>query len=549
MPAQLTALDVTKSYNGRLVLDSVSCAVPPGGRLGIVGENGSGKSTLLRLLAGAERPDQGRIVVRADGGIGHLAQEETLPAHLTVQQVIDRALGELRSMEQRMRHLEARMAEGDTTVLDAYADLLTAFELRGGYEADARVERALHGLGLVDLPRDRVAAGLSGGEQVRLRLAALLAAAPEVLLLDEPTNHLDDAALTWLEDHLRTRRGTTVAVSHDRVFLDRVTTDLLEVDGDLHRAVRYGNGYAGYLAERAADRRRRAEAHAAWQDEVARLRESAATTARRVAPGRPLKDGNKMAYDRAAGRVQQSLASRVRNAEERLARLLAAPVPAPAEPLRFAPALHTPLPRPGDGRPASHALVEAEAVEVPGRLAPVGLTLRAGDRLLVDGPNGAGKSTLLNILAGTADPAHGRVVRRGRTGLLAQRTDVGPAGRTVLEAYAHGRAGTPEEHTERLLSLGLFARDRLDVPVGALSAGQRQRLALARLVSEPLDVLLLDEPTNHLSLALAEELEAALAEFPGAVVLVSHDRLLRERWTGDRLILRAATAALVPAPA
>ncbi|MFF5446334.1 ABC-F family ATP-binding cassette domain-containing protein [Streptomyces sp. NPDC012888] len=539
MTAQLTALDLTKSYEGRLVLDSVSCSVTDGTRLGIVGENGSGKSTLLRLLAGAERPDRGEITVRADAGVGYLAQEETLPDGLTVARLIDRALAPLRAMERRMRLLEARMAGGDTTdeVLAAYADLLTAYELRGGYEADARVERALHGLGLPLLPRDRTVGGLSGGERVRLRLAALLAAEPGVLLLDEPTNHLDDAALTWLEDHLRARRGITVAVSHDRLFLERFATVLLEVDGDLHRTVRYGNGYAGYLAGRDADRERRVRAHADWTAEVARLRESAAVTARRVAPGRAMKDGNKMAYDRAAGRVQQSLAGRVRNAEERLSRLLARPVAAPADPLRF-----SAVPRSTGADRGSGPVLTAEAVAVEGRLAPFGLTLRPGGRLLVTGPNGAGKSTLLGVLAGTVTPDHGRVARRGRTGLLTQHTDPGPPGRPLLAAFAEGRPGTPEEHARQLLSLGLFAPARLATAVGALSAGQRRRLALARLVTEPADVLLLDEPTNHLSPALAEELQAALDAFPGAVVVVSHDRRLCADWSGDRLELRAPEA-------
>ncbi|MEU2391819.1 ribosomal protection-like ABC-F family protein [Streptomyces sp. NPDC007369] len=541
MTAQLTALDVSKSYDGRPVLDSVTCSVPSGARLGIVGENGSGKSTLLRLLAGAERPDRGEVIARADGGIGYLAQEEHLPPHLTVQQVIDRSLGELRAMEQDMRRLEAQMADsgGDPAVLAAYADLLTAFELRGGYEADARLERALHGLGLVGLERDRTAGGLSGGEQVRLRLASLLAAAPEVLLLDEPTNHLDGSALAWLEDHLRGRRGTTVAVSHDRVFLERVTTSLLEVDGDLHTTTRYGTGYAGYLAERAAERQRRVQAHRDWQAEVARLRDTAATTARRVAPGRGMKDGNKMAYDRAAGRVQQSLASRVRNAEERLARLLARPVPAPPEPLRFTPSL-TAAGRTG-------VLLRADGVQVDGRLRPTDVSLSAGDRLLVTGPNGAGKSTLLGVLGGAAAPDRGQVVRRGRVGLLTQQPPSAPPGRTLLDAYAQGRVGTAEEHAEQLLALGLFGRERLHVPVGALSAGQRQRLALARLVAEPADVLLLDEPSNHLSPALAEELEAALTGFAGAVVVVSHDRRLCASWQGTRLELAPAATTAVAA--
>ncbi|MFK0147265.1 ribosomal protection-like ABC-F family protein [Streptomyces griseus] len=526
MPTQITALAVSKAFDGRPVLDSVSCSLARGERTGIVGENGSGKTTLLRLLAGRERPDRGRVVLRADGGVGHLAQDESLPAGTTAQQVIDRALGDLRVIEARMRRLEAAMADGDTTALDAYGDAVSAFELRGGYDADARLERALHGLGLRRVDRAATLGALSGGERARLRLAAVLAATPEVLLLDEPTNHLDESALTWLEEHLRTRRGTTVVVSHDRRFLERVATSLLEVDGDRHGLVRYGNGYAGYLAERAAARQRWVQRHDRWREEVDRTRESAAVTARRVAPGRPMKDGDKLSYNQAGARVQQSLASRVRNAEERLNRLLADPVPAPPDPLRFTPGL-----RAGQG---TGTALDAAGVSVAGRLDPVDLTVRAGEHLLITGDNGAGKTTLLRVLAGELTPDRGHVVGRGRIGFLPQDPVPGSAQETLLAAYARGLTGEPEEHAERLLALGLFDRARLSVPVARLSTGQRQRLALARLVSRPADVLLLDEPTNHLSPALAEELETALADFAGTVVLVSHDRLLRSRWRGAR---------------
>ncbi|MBO8191173.1 ABC-F family ATP-binding cassette domain-containing protein [Streptomyces oryzae] len=538
MPTQITASAVTKSYEGRTVLDGVNCALSAGERAGIVGENGSGKTTLLRLLAGDEKPDGGEIVLYAEGGVGYLAQEEVLPPELTVQQVVDRAMSELRAMERRLRSLEAAMSAGDESALGEYGELLTVFELRGGYEAESRVERALHGLGLGLLPRARTVGGLSGGERVRLRLAALLAAGPEVLLLDEPTNHLDDAALRWLEEHLRARRGTTIAVSHDRTFLERVATTLLEVDADRRQVVRYGNGYAGYLAEKAAARRRWAEAHERWRSETERLREAAATTARRVAPGRAMKDGNKMAYDRAAGRVQQSLAGRVRNAEERLRRLLADPVPPPPAPLRFAaPALR--------GAGLRGTVLDVEGAGVRGRLPRTDLTLAAGERLLVTGPNGAGKSTLLSVLAGELEPDTGRVSRRGRIGHLAQEPEsVAGAGQTLLEAYARGRPGPPEEHAQRLLSLGLFDAERLAVPVARLSTGQRQRLALARLVTEPADVLLLDEPTNHLSPALVEELETALDAYDGALVVVSHDRSLHRRWRGARLALEEPNASL-----
>ncbi|MER7711755.1 ribosomal protection-like ABC-F family protein [Streptomyces werraensis] len=533
MPTQITARSVTKSYNGRLVLDAVTCTLTTGERTGIVGENGSGKTTLLRLLAGAEQPDSGTLTVHADGGIGYLAQDGSLPAHHTVQQAVDDALSDLRAMQARMRHLETVMAghEGNNAqVLAEYGDLLTAFELRGGYEADARVERALHGLGLAHLPRDRAVGALSGGEQVRLRLAALLAASPEVLLLDEPTNHLDDQALTWLEDHLRTRPGTTVAVSHDRTFLDRVATTLLEVDGDRRTVSRYGNGYTGYLAEKAAARRRWEQEYARWETEVAAQREAAAVTARRVAPGRAMKDGNKMAYDRAAGRVQQSVAGRVRNAEERLRRLLATPVPKPPEPLSFT------LTPPNGGR-LRGTVLEATGVAVTGRLAATDLTVKAGERLLITGPNGTGKSTLLTVLAGRLAPDTGQITRRGRIGHLPQEPAPGRPGETVLQAFARGLPGHPDDHTETLLALGLFTADRLTTPVTDLSTGQRQRLALARLLSRPSDILLLDEPTNHLSPALVEDLEQALTDYPGTILLVSHDRRLRSGWTGTRLPL------------
>ncbi|MEV5371908.1 ribosomal protection-like ABC-F family protein [Streptomyces albogriseolus] len=533
MPTQITVRSVSKSYNGRLVLDAVSCTLAAGERTGIIGENGSGKSTLLRLLAGAERPDGGEVTVRADGGVGYLPQDGTLPAHHTVQQAVDEALSDLRAMQARMRDLEAAMADGtgdNAQVLAEYGDLLTAFELRGGYEADARVERALHGLGLAHLPRTRAIGDLSGGEQVRLRLAALLAASPEVLLLDEPTNHLDDQALTWLEDHLRTRPGTTIAVSHDRTFLDRVATTLLEVDADRRTVTRYGNGYTGYLAEKAAARRRWEQEYARWESEVAAQREAAAVTARRVAPGRAMKDGNKMAYDRAAGRVQQSVAGRIRNAEERLRRLLADPVPKPPEPLRFT--LASPK-----GGSLHGTVLEATGVTVTGRLAPTDVTVKAGERLLITGPNGTGKSTLLTVLAGRLAPDTGQVTRRGRIGHLPQEPAPGRPGETVLQAFARGLPGHPDEHTETLLALGLFTADRLTARVTDLSTGQRQRLSLARLLSRPSDVLLLDEPTNHLSPSLIEDVEQALADYPGTILLVSHDRRLRTRWTGTHLPL------------
>ncbi|MFE3121520.1 ATP-binding cassette domain-containing protein, partial [Streptomyces niveus] len=213
--AQLSMKDVSKSYGDRTVLDQVSLSVRPGEKAGVIGENGSGKSTLLRLLAGAEVPDGGEVTVRFPGGVGHLAQTLALDLRLSVQAAVDAALAELRELERRIRAAEASLADATEDELTAYGDLLTAYEDRGGYEADARVDAALHGLGLAHVGRDRPLGSLSGGERSRVALACVLAAAPELLLLDEPTNHLDLRATTYLEERLRAHRGTVVAVTHD----------------------------------------------------------------------------------------------------------------------------------------------------------------------------------------------------------------------------------------------------------------------------------------------------------------------------------------------
>ncbi|MFF0310725.1 ABC-F family ATP-binding cassette domain-containing protein [Streptosporangium sp. NPDC004379] len=546
MSTQLSLRDVSKAYGDRPVLDHVSFTVRPGERAGLVGENGSGKSTLLRLIAGAESPDDGEITVVADGGIGHLTQTLDLPDDHTVQDAVDAALADLRDLERRMRELAADLTEDR---LAEYGDLLDAYEARGGYEADARVDKSLHGLGLGPVGRDRRLGGLSGGERARLALACLLAASPEVLLLDEPTNHLDAAATHWLEERLRSHRGTVVAVSHDRLFLDRVATAILEVeDGGV---TRFGNGYTGFLAEQAAARRRWEQAYADWCEEVRRTEEFASVTAHRVAHGRAMKDNNKPAYDRDAGRVQSSIAGRVRQGAERLRRLHENAVPRPPEPLRFGG-----VPTPGattgatdgagpvadvagDGATgaAGDAIAELRAIRVADRLHVGSLTVEPGRRLLVHGPNGAGKSTLLRVLAGVTEPDEGTVRRRGRIGHLPQESSFDRPERPLLAAFAEGRPGHPEEHRARLLSMGLFRPEQLPTPVGALSVGQRRRLGLARLLTEEADLLLLDEPTNHLSLRLVEELEEALAAYPGALVLVSHDRALRGRFTGEEIEL------------
>ncbi|MGW2054636.1 ribosomal protection-like ABC-F family protein [Streptomyces sp. NPDC001840] len=543
--AQLAMKDVSKAYGDRSVLDQVSLTVRPGEKAGVIGENGSGKSTLLRLLAGAERPDGGEITVRFPGGVGHLAQtlDETLglgPAH-TVQDAVDAALAELRELERRLRAAEAALGEAGDAELAAYGELLTVYEERGGYQADARVDAALHGLGLARIGRGRLLRSLSGGEQSRLALACVLASAPELLLLDEPTNHLDLQATTWLEDHLRAHRGTVVAVTHDRAFLERIATTILEVDRDTRAVTRYGDGWRGYRTAKAAARNRWRLDHLEWVAEVARTEELVAAAGQRLAStGKDPRQG----FGKHRRSHETKLSGQVRAAREQLWRLRQEPVPAPPEPLRFRPTLAGPEQGEADDLAAG-----LDDVVVGDRLRVAHLRVRSGERVLVTGANGAGKSTLLRVLAGELRPDSGSVLRPVPTGYLAQELPAVSSRLPLLCAFAAGRPGMPEDHADDLLALGLFRDDDLPVPVAALSVGQRRRLELARLVTRPAALLILDEPTNHLALSLVEELEKALRTYEGAVVVVSHDRRFRTGFPGRRLELDGGRIVREGAPA
>lgn len=530
----LVAQDVVRVRGARRVLDGVSLTVAPGHRIGLIGENGTGKTTLLRVLAGVDEPDSGTVTRPPD--VGFLHQEMPFDPSVTIAGVLDDALREARADLAELDRLALALADASqgaeehTRLLAAYGAVLERAQDRDAWDADRRARTVLDGLGLGGIPHDRTVDALSGGQRGRLALAAMLIRRPSALLLDEPTNHLDDAAAAFCEDQVRAMSGVVVVASHDRAFLDAVCTDVIDLDPAVEGPVRHGGGYTAYLTAKRAEAQRWRRRYDEEQALLVDLREAAAVTGHQVAHGRAPRDSEKMGYGHTAGRVQNQISRRVRDATRRLETIERDQIPAPPEPLRFHPStLAT-----GDG---AEVIVRAEGLEVPDRVRVARLELRARDRLLVTGPNGAGKSTLLAVLAGHLT-CFGTLWRRAglRVGRLGQDSEFADAWRTARHIF-DTTVGVRRAEEVPLSSLGLLAAADLDRPVADLSVGQRRRLALAVLVADPPELLLLDEPTNHLSPTLCDELEDALGSSPGAIVVASHDRHLRTHWPARHLPL------------
>jgi macrolide transport system ATP-binding/permease protein len=521
----LVARDVFRAYGDRVVLDGVDLIANPGRPLGLVGENGAGKSTLLRIVSGTEQADAASLAVPAD--LAYLGQEPSFACGATVGDVLDEALAPLHDAVARLETLAGRLDQHGAG--DEYAALLDWSVLHEAWDADHRAEAAAARLGLGRVERDRPVAAMSGGQRMRLALAALITRRPECVLLDEPTNHLDDAGVAFLEEFLLGLPGVVVLASHDRTFLDNVCSTILDLD-PMHLGVdgaggnRFSGGYTDYLRAKQESRGRWEDAYLAHRDELDGLRRAAGTTARAVAPhNRPPRDNDRFIHHAKGQKVAKAVSRRVRDTERRIEELERARVPKPPRPLRFRGSLT-------HGR--GHASITARTLVVPGRLHVARLDVAPGEHLLVTGANGSGKSTLLQALAGTV-PVTGRmVVSARRVGHLPQEVVLARPERSALEVYAE-ETGSPVPLTD----LGLLRPRDLTRPVGVLSVGQQRRLGLAVLVARQPDLLLLDEPTNHISLALAEELEEALRRSVGTVVVASHDRWLRRRWEGQVLSL------------
>ena len=546
MPSTLLdALQITRRYAARTVLDAVDVHLDAGSRVGLVGPNGAGKSTLLRILAGLEAPDRG--TVRRLGTVGYLPQTaDASEPRLSVRELILERVGVAAASRELDRRATA-LQTGTLEAIELHAASLERWLALGGDDLDARLTSAVAELGLEQSFLERRLETLSGGESARAGLAALAVARFDAVLLDEPTNHLDDDGLDRLSELLCRRSGGVVLVSHDRDFLSATVNEIVELDAHTGRATRFRGGWDAFERERGAGQARARAEHAQAIARQANLiaaereaRRRAAASANRARVR--VHDNDKNSREWVRMRAEE-MASRARKLGDRGRR-----AEIPPRPWEH-PTLRLDLTAGERRRPFIVALETFVARRGEWTLGPIDLEVVDGERILVTGPNGSGKSTLLAALAGDLQPVHGR--RR-----QAPRTVIAHFEQTHATLRSGGRlvdrvrelVGLDEESMRAALaSFGLSA-EVANRNVVTLSPGERTRAALAVIGQLRATCLLLDEPTNHLDVESLEILEAALDRWSGALVVASHDRRLRQELRITRnLTLNATRSSAGPA--
>jgi ATPase subunit of ABC transporter with duplicated ATPase domains len=511
----LAVTGVSKSHGAEVVLADASLVVPPHARMGLVGPNGAGKSTLLRLLAGLDVPDRGAVQPAPGVAVGLLPQErEPLPGE-TIRGYLARRTG-VGDTERELDALAAQL-EREPELVAQHAEALDRFLARGGADFDARAHAVLDDLGFVGAATQTLET-LSGGEAARAALASILLSRFDVLLLDEPTNDLDYDGLDRLERFVAAFDGAIVVVSHDRDFLDRTVTKIVELDEWTHGLTEFAGGWSEYEAERARRRDRHYRRFEAYVGEKERIAEQA----------RRMQRWEERGYGQ--GRKKKKTKDVKKAYEKKLGQLEV--VEKPYEPWQLRLGL-TPA-RSGDViARLEHAVVERGAF----RLGPLDLAVGVGDRVAIVGANGSGKSTLLDALLGRLPLAEGRRWAGPSVvfGELEQRRTAFAEDDIMLDAFLKQAELSPEDARTLLAKFDLGADD-VGRRVGSLSPGERTRAILALLAARGVNCLVLDEPTNHLDVEAIEELERALADYDGTAILVTHDRLFLERFGATRTI-------------
>jgi ATP-binding cassette subfamily F protein 3 len=500
--------NLTRQHGDRVLFKNASLQILPGSRSGLVGPNGAGKTTIFRLITGEELADAGEITCGKHTVIGYFSQDvgemsgRTALAEVMAASARTVALGEeIRAMEFAMGEPMSDAAMAD--LLARYGDAQEEFEHRGGYDLEARAQAVLTGLGIGPDAYLRPVEAFSGGWKMRIALAKILTINPDVLLLDEPTNHLDVESIIWLEEWLVSEfKGALLMTSHDRDFMNRLVTRIIEVAGGT--VTTYGGNYDFYLREREIRREQLLASHRRQQEMLEKEEEFIARFAARA-----------------------SHAAQVQSRVKKLEKIERIEIPAEQRTIRFA---FSEPPRSGDDVVRIDNLGKVWSLPEGGEKSVFGGvsgSIRRGDKIAVVGVNGAGKSTFLKVLAGQTEPTVGSAILGANVnpGYFSQHAmDVLDPQKSVFETVQDALPTATIGVLRNLCAAFLFQGDDVDKRIDKLSGGEKSRVVLATLLARPLNLLILDEPTNHLDIQSREILLEALQKFAGTVVLVSHDR-------------------------
>ena len=503
---QLT--DLVKEFEvGKRILDGFSLQIDEGERVGLLGKNGAGKTTIFRMMTGQVDPDEGTAVIAPGKRLGLISQIPVYPEGYTVRDVLDTAFAPLHAMEAELSDLATKMGEsGDPGVMARYDKLSAAFELGGGYDTETRLNKVCNGLGIGPDMRERLFDALSGGEKTRINLARLILEDTDILLLDEPTNHLDLNATEWLEDYLERFKGTVLAISHDRWFLDKVVRRVVEIqDG---KAELYSGNYSFYVEEKERRYQERLKQYEKEQAKISQLEEAAENLRLWAFKGMD------KTYKRAISMERRI--ERMRTTEKPIKeRKLAA---------RF-------------GEREFHgdeALVVTELKKSFGERTlfdSINLEVAGGERIALLGDNGTGKSTFIKIIMEEEAPDRGSVYLGPsiRIGYLPQIIHFDRPDRNLVDTMLWAQNCSTQEARDRLAAFKFRGEDVFKT-VSALSGGEQSRLRLCMLMDSRINLLILDEPTNHLDIDSREWIEEAVEEYGGNLLFVSHDRYFIEKF-------------------